>query len=326
MMPGDSKRYSIDNYDKLKPGDFVVIFNAFIDRHSCKLRIMRFLAKEAKEEEYAKTRKQIASELNITEQAALDHLYSLEDIGVIVQTRSKDDDNKGRYQGPREVIKYYLNVKDLIEISAILNAAMLGLPKDAAKEIKESITRIFNQNTNKFIGGIYGGKFLDMQQQILDAIRNIAQRYNEAQKDIINWWCEVAQSTMRNYHSYYNYSWFYPSGFADMASKAYRSMADYVISGLNIAQNNFDAYIDMSKTYSGLIANDINDKFKIAVDSSKVFKPSPAPILTRGTETTTSTPIAIANVEREDDESGLYEWRKLRDELTEIVQITRKGT
>jgi hypothetical protein len=36
-------------------------------------------------------------------------------------------------------------------------------------------------------------KFLDMQQQILDAIRNIAHRYNEAQKDIVNWWCEVAQ-------------------------------------------------------------------------------------------------------------------------------------
>jgi len=30
-----------------------------------------------------------------------------------------------------------------------------------------------------------------------------------------------------------------------MASKAYRSMADYAISGLNIAQNNFNAYIDM---------------------------------------------------------------------------------
>jgi hypothetical protein len=123
---------------------------------------------------------------------------------------------------------------------------------------------------------------------------------------------------MRNYYSYYNYSWFYPPGFADMASKAYRSMADYVISGLNIAQNNFDAYIDMSKTYSGLIAYDVNEMFKIAVDSSKVFKPAfPAPILTRGTETTT--PITIANVENEDDESSLYEWRKLRDEMTEIV-------
>jgi len=324
-MPGDSKRYSIENYDKLKPSDFVDIFNAFTDRHSCRLKIMRFLAKEAKEKKYAKTRKQIASELDITEQAALEHLDALEDIDVIVQTRSKDDDNKERYQGPREVIKYYLNVKNLIDIISILNAAMLGLPKDAAKEIKESITKIFSQSGGKFVDGIYGGKFLDMQQQILDAIRNIAHRYNEVQKDIVNWWCEVAQSNMRNYYSYYNYPWFYPSGFADMASKAYRSMADYVISGLNIAQNNFDTYIDMSKTYFGLIAYDINEIFRIAVDSSKVFKPaSPAPILTRGTETTT--PITISNMENEDDEPGLYGWRKLRDELTEIVQITRKGT
>jgi len=324
-MPDDSKRYSIDNYDKLKPKDFVHIFNAFTDLHSCRLNIMRFLAKEAKEEEYAKTRKQIASKLDITEQAAIDHLNALKDIGVIVQTRSKDDDNKERYQGRRKIIKYYLNVKNLIEISSILNAAMLGLPKDAAKEIKESVTRIFNQSWGKFVDGIYGGKFLDMQQQILDAIRNIAYRYNEAQKDIVNWWCELAQSNMRNYYSYYNYPWFYPSGFAVMASKVYRSMADYVISGLNIAQNNFDAYIDMSKTCSGLIAYDINEMFKIAVDSSKVFKSaSPTSILTRGTETTT--PITIANVENEDDESGLYGWRKLRDELTEIVQITRKGT
>jgi predicted solute-binding protein len=67
-MPGDSKRYSIDNYDKLKPRDFVDIFNTFKDRHSCRMKIMRFLANEAKEEEYAKTRKQIASELDITEQ------------------------------------------------------------------------------------------------------------------------------------------------------------------------------------------------------------------------------------------------------------------
>ena len=324
-MPGDFKRYSIDNYDKLKPRDFVDIFNAFTDRHSCRLKILRFLAKEAKEEEYAKTRKQIASELDITEQAVLEHLDVLEDIGVIIQTRSKDDDNKERYQGPREVIKYYLNVKNLIEISTILNAAMLGLPKNAAEEIKESITRIFNQNANKFVGGIYGGKFLDMQQQILNAIRNIAHGYNEAQKDIINWWCEAAQSNMRNYNSYDNYPWFYPSGFADMASKAYRSMADYIISGLNIAQNNIDAYIDMSKTYSRLIAHNINEMSKMAVNSSKVFKPEfPAPVLSRDTEATT--PTTLSNMENEDDESSLYEWRRLRDELTETVQIAHKGT
>ena len=140
-MPGDSKRYSIDNYDKLSPGDFVNIYNAFVDKHKCRLRIIRFLAKEAKEEEYAKTRKQIASELHITQPATIEHLNALQDIGVIVKTRSEDNDNKERYQGPREVIKYYLNIKNLIELKSILNAAMLGLPKDAAIKIKKAITK-----------------------------------------------------------------------------------------------------------------------------------------------------------------------------------------
>jgi DNA-binding transcriptional ArsR family regulator len=121
--------------------EILLIYNAFVDKHNCRLKIIRFLAKEAKEEEYAKTRKQIASELDITQPAALEHLDALQDIGVIVQTRSEDNDNKERYQGPREVIKYYLNIKNLIELKSILNAAMLGLPNDAAIKIKKAITK-----------------------------------------------------------------------------------------------------------------------------------------------------------------------------------------
>lgn len=317
-MPGDSKRYSIDNYDNLKPGDFVEIFDSLTDRHSRRLKIIRFLAKESKEEEHAKTRKQIAREIDITEQAALEHLGALQKIGVIVLIRSKDDDNKVQFQGPKEVIKYYLNVKSLIEISSILNAAMLGLPKDAAKKIKKGITRIFEQSGDKFTYGIYASTFLDTQGQILDVIRDVAYTYNEAQKDIVNWWCEVAESNMR----YYYYPWLY-SSYANMASKAYRSMADYAISGLNIAQNNFDAYIDMSKNYSQLIADNINEISRTGVTSSKMFEPKPASLLTSSTETTATT---LPNVEYGDDESGLYGWRKLRDELIEIVQIARKRT
>jgi len=321
IMPGDSKRYSVDNYDKLKPGDFVDIFDAFIDRHGRRLKIIRFLAKESKEEEHAKTRKQIAREIDITEQAALDHLAALQNVGVIVQIRSKDDDNKGRFQGPTEVIKYYLNVKNLIEISSILNAAMLGLPKDAAKKIKKGITRIFEQRGDKFTYGIYASTFLDTQGQILDNIRDVAYTYNEAQKDIVDWWCEVAQSSMKYY--YYN-PWLYSPYFANMTSKAYRSIADYAISGLNIAQNNFDAYIDISKNYSKLIADNINEISRTGVTSSKMFEPkSPGSLLTSSTETT---PTTLPNVEYGDDESGLYGWRKLRDELTEIVQIARNNT
>lgn len=319
-MPGDSKRYSVDNYDKLNPGDFVKIFDAFTDLHSCRLKIIRFLAKESKEEEHAKTRKQIARELDITEQATLEHLDALEGIGIIVQIRSEDDDNnKVRFQGPRKIIKYYLNLKNLIELSSILNAAMLGLPKDAANKIKKGITRIFEQSGDKLTYGIYASRFLDIQGQILDAIRDVAYTYNEAQKDIVNWWCEVAESNVRHYY----YPWLYSPDFTSMASKAYRSMADYAISGLNIAQNNFDAYIDMSKNYSQLIADNINEMSRTGVTSSNMFEPKPASLLTSSTETT---PTILPNVEYGDDESRLYGWRKLRDELIEIVQIARKRT
>jgi hypothetical protein len=93
-------------------------------------------------------------------------------------------------------------------------------------------------------------------------------------------------------------------------------MADYAIAGLNIVQNNFDTYVDMSKTYSRLIADNINEMSKIGVNSSMFEPKSPASLLTNGTETTSTT---LPNVEKKDDESGLYGWRKLTDELTEIM-------
>jgi hypothetical protein len=84
ITPSDPKRYSIDNYDRLRPSDFANIYTAFKDQHSCRLRIMRFLAKVAKEEKNAKTTKQIAKELKdiskpdgISEPAALKHLHKL---------------------------------------------------------------------------------------------------------------------------------------------------------------------------------------------------------------------------------------------------------
>lgn len=132
----------------------------------------------------------------------------------------------------------------------------------------------------------------------------------------------MTQSNIRDYYSYY--PWLYQPGFANMTSQAYKSMTDYTISALNLAQNNFDAYIGMSKTYSGLIRDNINEISKMAVNSSKVFEPvSVGPMITSGVKTIPST---LPNMENEDDKSSLYEWRKLRDDLTEIVLIARKGT
>ena len=310
-MLDDFKPYSIDNYDKLKPRDFGKIFKAFKDKDNKRLEIVRFLAKEAREEKYAKKRSQIATHLGVSEPAALEHCDVLKDIGIIRLIRSKSPGDP--LAGPRELIKFYLVVENLIEILAILNAAMLGLDRQAAIKIKEAITKIFNESGSRFIGGIYGGSFLDMQGQILDAFRNIAHNYTQAQKDIINWWSASAEFNMRNYY----YPWFYPAGFANMSSKANRSAADYAISGVNMAQNNFDAYIDMSKTYSGLVADNINELSQMVVNSLNMFELMPrALIQSKGTETSTTT---LPDVE--DDGYDLSALSKLRDELTEILQI-----
>ena len=195
-------------------------------------------------------------------------------------------------------------------ITILGNGAMLD------KKIKRALTEIVNEKKGTgtiFKGGIYAS-ILDVQEQILDAIRNIAQSYNQTQKDIVNWWCEVAQSYVRYY---YYYPWLYSQGFVDMASKAYRSIADYAISGLNIAQNNFNAYIDMSKTYSGLVADNINKMSQmVLINSSKIFQPVLQPsILTRATGTTT-----LYDVE-DNVKYDLSEWMKLIIDLAEIVQI-----
>jgi hypothetical protein len=57
-MPGDFKRYFIDNYDKLTRGDFYRLLE-IKDRNNRRLEIIRFLAKEAKEEECAKDTNEI---------------------------------------------------------------------------------------------------------------------------------------------------------------------------------------------------------------------------------------------------------------------------
>jgi hypothetical protein len=328
MPGGDSKmRYSIDNYDKLTRGDFYHIFGVIKDRGNRRLEIMRFLAREAKEEKSAKETTKIIENIrkdkekeNVTFQDAFDHCNKLKEIGVIHQTRSEKESTESR--GPKEVNKYYIAVEGIIEILAILDAGILGLDSDGAEKIKRALTEIVNEKKDIdtiFKGGIYAS-ILDVQEQFLDAIRNIAQDYNQTQKDIINWWCEVAQS-----HVKYYYSWFYPRGFVDMASKAYRSMAEYAISGLNIAQNNFNAYIDMSKTYSGLVADNINEMSQLAlINSSKISQPALQPsILTTGAGTTITTTTAATLLHDMEDnvKYDLSEWMKLIIDLAEIVQI-----
>jgi hypothetical protein len=91
-----------------------------------------------------------------------------------------------------------------------------------------------------------------------------------------------------------------------------------------MAQNNFDAYIDMSKTYSKLVDNNINELSRMALNYySKIFKPMPqASIPTEGGPETTTTTIPPPDMEDgTEEEYDLSELRKLIDELKEIQQI-----
>lgn len=305
-MPDDFKPYSIDDYDKFTMEDYSVILKAFTDENNKRLQIMRYLAKEAKDEQSAKERVEIANRIGVSVVDTLEHCNALRNIGAIRQIRSERRGDRG----PKERIKYYLAVEDVVEILALLNAAMLGLDKNAAKRIKQAITKIFNRSRHKIRYGIYSSIF-EMQEQILDAITNITHSYTQTQKDIIKWWSTVTEFNMRNY---YYYSWFYPASIADIASKAFRPFTDYAISGLNIAQNNMDAYIDMSKTYSGLVEDNINETTQIAQHTPNMFGAIPKASIT-------ANGIGNAVSDVEDGEYDLSVLKKLRADLTEILHI-----
>ena len=150
-MPDDFKPYSIDDYDKFTMEDYSVILKAFTDQNNKRLQIMRYLAKEAKDEQSAKERVEIANRIGVSVVDTLEHCNALRNIGAIRQIRSERRGDRG----PKERIKYYLAVEDLIEILSLLNAAMLGLDKNAAKRIKQAITKIFNRSRHKIRYGIY---------------------------------------------------------------------------------------------------------------------------------------------------------------------------
>ena len=105
-----------------------------------------------------------------------------------------------------------------------------------------------------------------------------------------------------------------------MASNTYRSFADYAISGLNMAQNNFDAYIDMSKTYSGLVTDNISEMSQMALNYSKMLGPIPLTHTSNAVPRTISTTIPH-DVEEDDEEYNLPTLRKLKDELREVLRI-----
>jgi hypothetical protein len=114
------------------------------------------------------------------------------------------------------------------------------------------------------------------------------------------------------------------TSFTNIASRAYRSIADYAVSGLNIAQNNFDAYIDISKIYSGLIADNIDEISQMPlINSPRTFESPSHPPALYGSSRSTGTPRTRL-VETEDSGYEVYDllkWIKLRDELAKIVHL-----
>lgn len=325
------RKPSIRNYDRLTPRDFHKIFKVFTGKGNkpSRLEILRFLAQKAIEEKTAQTYNDIVEHFNkilqekITLQAVRKHCEILEDIGIIKQTRSESHQPSSR---GGEYIKFYLVVEKYYEIIAILYAGLRGLDKKRAKRIKKAIAKEFEENpNNQFKDGIYRQGLSYLQVPAFDTLRNVAHNYIQLQKDIVNSWSTVTEEFNTGYYYYY-YPWFYPAAsFANMASKAYGSIADYAISGLNIAQNNLDAYFDILKTYSKLVDSNTTEFLHMILNYSKIFKPMPRPsIPTEGGPeiTTTITSIPPLDMEDEDEEEyDLSELRKLIDELTEIIEI-----
>ncbi len=156
------KRYSVDNYENFTKQDLYMIRSGL---EEARIKIIRFLGqKKAREKKEAKTYEEIAKYMQKTSpdkkyslQAARKHCKILNDIGVIYQTRSKSHDEPSpSWSG--EYIKFYLVVENVIEIYAILTAAMLGVGKrEAAIRIYYKLLKEFNTipDKDKFKFGIY---------------------------------------------------------------------------------------------------------------------------------------------------------------------------
>jgi hypothetical protein len=302
-LSNPKKTISINNYSNLTQEDINSILFAF--RTKKRVEIIKYLAqKPATQAKGAQRRKDIATHTNITEQQTIKHCNILKNIGIISQIRSENSDPGGRNE---ELIKYYLVIERLKEVIAIVASAMVGFDKDAAKRIKKLIDRIYNEGPINFAYGLYNIAS-NLQTLSIDAARYIADNYAATQKNIIDWWSSITQYNIQ----YYYYPWFSPENMANIYAKASKFFPDYLDSATAIARNNILAYIDMSKIYSQLALDNTNELSQMAVIPSKVFEP------TAPTSIQTEEIVIPIDVKPEYNLSTL---RKLKDELTEILQI-----
>jgi DNA-binding transcriptional ArsR family regulator len=165
-----------------------------------RLEIMRFLAKEAREEKNAKTYNQIVKHFKerlqekITLQAVRKHCEILKDIGIIAPTRSKSHDPSSR---GGDYISFYFVDQSLITIVAILAGGMTGLDREGTKRIRKDLNKEVKAipSNIQYTSGIYAhGLLLSyLQSPAFDTLRNIVHNYIQLQKDIVNSWPAAAE-------------------------------------------------------------------------------------------------------------------------------------
>jgi hypothetical protein len=305
-LSNPKKTISLNNYSELKQEDIAKILFAFKTKN--RVEIIKFLAQKPATQAKGALRardiaKNIAKPKGISETQTIEHCNILKNIGIISKIRSDNLDPGGRNE---ELIKYYLEIERLKEVIAIVASAIAGFDEHAAKRIKKLIDRIYKEGPINFVYGLYNIAS-NLQDQSIDAAREIADNYAETQKNIIYWWSSIVQYNMQYY-----YPWFSPENMANIYAEASKFLPNYLASATAIARNNILAYIDMSKIYSQLALDNTNELSQMAVNASKVFEPTSRTSI--GTEEIV-TPIDV------EPEYSLSTLQKLKDELTEILQI-----
>jgi predicted transcriptional regulator len=323
----------------LLPEDIDKIYDAL--GYKERRKIIRYLKEQgATQEENAKTRREIISYIGLSDQQTIEHCDKLINIGVVFEIRGPNPPPE-KWGG--DVIKYYLVIKRLIEVLAIIVATILTLQKAPAEKINRSISRIFNdsnygQGTRTKPGTSYAGTAYDSsaysayiralndyQEQSLQTTKEIADNYIEVQKALIDffpkswqgWWSSyIPLYTNRGNNTneiFYDYYWFLPKNIVNVYTNAANLYTDYLNSTARLAINNTLSNMEASKILMQQAGENAKQLSHMVVNTVKMFEPIYE----------SSMPVKQITIPPQMESAyDLTKLEELRHELGEILQLS----
>jgi predicted transcriptional regulator len=315
------------NYTNLPPEDIDKIYDAL--GYKERRKIIRYLKDQgATQEENAKTRREIISYIGLSAQQTIEHCDKLVNIGVIFEVRGP---NPPLEKWGGDVIKYYLVIKRLLELLAIIIATILILQKAPAQKINRSISRILNDSyrnhDRKLPHSTSSGWPADDDSSSVQRLEDYQEQYLQVTKEISDNCVNVQEAFVNCYPGIWQW-WFWwwwhiqpyvikgnslsPMDNASMYAISTNLFTDYWTSAARLAikttLSNLEAYIKIMRQ-AGDSARLMS---KIVGNAAKIFErvyKSPMPI----------EPVTIPP--REVSAPDLTALEELRDELIGILQL-----